>query len=88
MLISDRRGVSTMFIVRAKGLGELKKYRMTSWRMIEPATFRLVAIVSQSTMLPLQYSLTTSKSVVRVRERNIPTERPPFDGEVSANFIG
>jgi hypothetical protein len=27
-------------------------------------------------------------SVDSVRERTIPTERPPVDGEVSANFFG
>jgi hypothetical protein len=27
-------------------------------------------------------------SVALVRERNIPTERPPLGGEVSANFCG
>jgi hypothetical protein len=27
-------------------------------------------------------------SVVLVRKRNIPTEQPPFVGEVSANFSG
>jgi hypothetical protein len=29
-----------------------------------------------------------ANSVVLVRKRTIPTERPPHDGEVSANFCG
>jgi hypothetical protein len=31
---------------------------------------------------------TTKNSVAWVRERNIPTERPPFIGEVSVSFYG
>jgi hypothetical protein len=30
----------------------------------------------------------TNNSVALVRERTIPTERPPLVGEVSANFCG
>jgi hypothetical protein len=30
----------------------------------------------------------STNSVALVRERNIPTERPPVVGEVSANFCG
>jgi hypothetical protein len=30
---------------------------------------------------------TTKNSVVWIRERTIPTERPPFVGEVSASFL-
>ena len=34
------------------------------------------------------YKLKKKNSVALVRERTIPTERPPPDGEVSANFCG
>jgi hypothetical protein len=35
-----------------------------------------------------RYSFRKKNSVARVRERTIPTERPPLAGEVSANFCG
>jgi len=36
----------------------------------------------------LDFCLTVKNSVALVRERTIPTERPPPVGEVSANFCG
>jgi hypothetical protein len=35
----------------------------------------------------LFFHTTLKNSVARVRERNIPIERPPLVGEVSANFF-
>jgi hypothetical protein len=35
-----------------------------------------------------EYNLTKLNSVALVRERTIPTERPPRVGEVSAKFCG
>jgi hypothetical protein len=37
---------------------------------------------------PLTYTVVTLNSMVWVRERTIPTERPPLVGEVSANVYG
>jgi hypothetical protein len=43
---------------------------------------------SHFNMRCLRASLYKVYSVARVRERTIPTERPPLVGEVSANFCG
>jgi hypothetical protein len=42
-----------------------------------------------STMIAYTYVvIVTSNAVVIVRQRTIPTERPPLVGEVSTNFCG
>jgi hypothetical protein len=82
VFISFRGWADHRAIVRLEGLGQLR-YAMT-WSEIEPATFRLV---EQYFNQPPQYKLKLS-SMVWVRERTIPTERPPLVGEVSANFCG
>jgi hypothetical protein len=51
---------------------------------------QLILTTRSMTSSPLQprslYSITLTNSVALVRERNIPTERPPLVGEVGANF--
>jgi hypothetical protein len=38
--------------------------------------------------IPWEITLDVTNSVALVRERTIPTERPPLVGEVSTNFYG
>jgi hypothetical protein len=41
-----------------------------------------------SSQMGMESAMQTTNSVVLVRKRTIPTERPPLVGEVSANFSG
>jgi hypothetical protein len=43
---------------------------------------------NSQTQLLIYWRLSPKNSVALVRERTIPTERPPPVGEVSANFCG
>jgi hypothetical protein len=47
---------------------------------------RVVRVVPTSPCQPCR--ILKKNSVARVRERTIPTERPPLVSEVSANFCG
>ena len=49
--------------------------------------FRVVFLSGENAYRILHYYL-KKNSVALVRERTIPTERPPLVGEVSANFCG
>jgi hypothetical protein len=57
-----------------------------------PAVMRFMEISHTNSTLALLCCVNDSKlklnSVAYVRERTIPTERPPPVGEVSANFCG
>ena len=48
----------------------------------------LVSTLLSYTNVSMQLLVTKLNSVALVRERTIPTERPPPVGEVSANFCG
>jgi hypothetical protein len=66
-----------------------------TFRVLENTLLAGKACLWNSTYIQLQYSmlipkvsLTKLNSVTLVRERTIPTERPPLVGEVIANFCG
>jgi hypothetical protein len=45
-------------------------------------------LIDASREIGLEINIHTTYSMVLVRERTTPTERPPLVGEVTANFCG
>jgi hypothetical protein len=60
----------------------------SSWFQTFRTFYRLAGILQFQVAISLPLILSKKNSLVRVRERTIPTERPPLVGEVIANFCG
>jgi hypothetical protein len=65
-------------------------YEPTDYKMWEPRRLNALCTFPGLSQGLLNFFLICylKKTVAWVRERTLPTERPPLEGEVSANFCG
>ena len=68
------------------GEEKLKKVEIFKLTWINTSGYSLIDVEASNVTYP--NTVQTVNSVALVRERTIPTERPPPVGEVSANFCG
>jgi hypothetical protein len=85
------------------GLFFIQRQRFGDWNLPPPSGKNLLTLaqtlsletgtssidwVELNRFLPEDGTKRKTNSVVLIRKRTIPTERPPYVGEVSANFCG